>query len=776
MAGVLDGIRVIDFGQYIAGPLAAMLLADQGAEVIRIDPPGGPRWDTPANATWNRGKRSLVLDLRSDDGRTTARRLIESADIVIENFRPGVMTRLGLGAKAMTRANPQLIYCSLPGFASDDPRAEMAAWEGVVGAATATYRPRPGSPDGQPVYTAIPIASGYAAFVGVTSIAMALVARERDGVGQRIEVPMFDAMFTAVGLYGLRVHGAPPAPATPPVMPWVRQYECGDGRWVQFHAANTRFIRRFLEAAGKSDWLDEGVANARPGSGDPDLARDVLERMIALFKTRTAQEWEDLVNAAGTPTAICRSSDEWLDHPHARGAQMIVPIDDPRYGPMLQPGVQVRMSATPGAIRGPAPRLDADREDVFAELAGRSQSVASANGGPSTGRSNGGEPAARASGAPRAALDGLKVIDLCIILAGPTCGRTLAEFGADVIKIDDPHREGGIAFHNDVNRGKRSLLLDLKQPAGLEVFWRLVEDADVVVQNYRDGVVQRLGIEYEHLKARKPGIVYASLNAYGHVGPWAGRPGWEQLAQATTGMQARYGGDGMPVLQPYAINDYGTGLMGGFGVALALYHKRRTGRGQHIQTALAYTACTLQSAFMQRYEGKVWDEPRGQDAIGSGPLHRLYRARDGWFFLGAQETDLARLADVEGLAGIETLSGQELATVLEGRFAGAKATDWIARLTAAGAGAHHVAAVGEIMSDPWVQAHGLSLTREHAGAGLITTNGPAPRLSRTPVRPGNPASAPGADARDVLREAGLVDDFRELTEQGIVVTEGVPAR
>ena len=141
MTGALDGIRVIDFGHYIAGPLAGMLLADQGADVVKVDPPGGPRWQTPANATWNRGKRSILLDLKRDDDLATARSLIESADVVVENFRPGVMGRLGLGAEAMIQANPQLVYCSLPGFASDDPRAEMPAYEGVVGAATATYRP-----------------------------------------------------------------------------------------------------------------------------------------------------------------------------------------------------------------------------------------------------------------------------------------------------------------------------------------------------------------------------------------------------------------------------------------------------------------------------------------------------------------------------------------------------------------------------------------------------------------------------------------------------------
>ena len=112
MPSVLEGLRVIDFGQYIAGPMAAMLLGDQGADVIRIDPPGGPRWNTPANATWNRNKRSIVLDLKNDADRETARQLIAGADVVIENFRPGVMDRLGLGAAAMTATdvNPRLVY------------------------------------------------------------------------------------------------------------------------------------------------------------------------------------------------------------------------------------------------------------------------------------------------------------------------------------------------------------------------------------------------------------------------------------------------------------------------------------------------------------------------------------------------------------------------------------------------------------------------------------------------------------------------------------------
>src|SRR5687768_3413785 len=200
MPGVLKDIRVIDFGQYIAGPMAAMLLGDHSADVIRIDPPGGPRWNTPANATWNRNKRSIVLDLKKDADRETARQLIASADVVIENFRPSVMDRLGVGAVAMTEANPRLIYCSLPGFGSDDPRAQVRAWEGVVGAATGAYRPssvRPERSDSgveggtaRPVYTVIPYGSAYAAFLCAVTVAIALNERERSGLGQRVEIPL----------------------------------------------------------------------------------------------------------------------------------------------------------------------------------------------------------------------------------------------------------------------------------------------------------------------------------------------------------------------------------------------------------------------------------------------------------------------------------------------------------------------------------------------------------------------------------------------------------
>ena len=682
------------------------------------------------------------------------------------------MNRLGLGAEEMMAANARLVYCALPGFASDDPRAGLPAWEGVVSAAAGAYRETPGgAPDQRPVYTAIPISSTYAAFIGVASIAMALNARARDGIGQYIEVPMYDATFTASADRALRVHHqATRGPRG--ASPWTRQYECADGRWIMMHGSTTRFIEQFVQVASVESWRHEKLLDRTLTGTDPVLNTLLSENLTTLFKTRTADEWEDLINGAGTPAAICRETWEWLEHPHARATQMVIEVDDPVHGQMLQPGVNPRLEGTPGLVRGPAPALNADSATLLAELQNQVLDPVEFDGDDGSAAA----AAAAAALAPAQALEGVKVLDLCIILAGPICARTLSEFGADVIKIDSPNREGGVSRHNEVNRGKRSLLIDLKSDAGLELFWQLLEDCDVVVQNFRDGVAERLGIGYEDVRRRKPDIIYASLNAYGHGGMWDGRPGWEQLAQAATGIQKRLGGDGPPVLQQFPINDVGTGLMGAYAVALALLHRKRTGEGQHVRGALAYTGCTLQSPFFLSFPGKTWDEPRGQESLGSGPLHRAYQASDRWIFLGAPETGLPRLDEIDGLHGIAGLHGTDLEAALEKRLHLKTADEWVNLLTSAGAGAQPVKTVSENLDDPWAKAHGLSMTREHDEIGLITTVGPAPRLSRTPIRPGHPAPKPGSNAAEVLAERGLADEYERLIQAGILVVDGVPTR
>jgi crotonobetainyl-CoA:carnitine CoA-transferase CaiB-like acyl-CoA transferase len=222
---------------------------------------------------------------------------------------------------------------------------------------------------------------------------------------------------------------------------------------------------------------------------------------------------------------------------------------------------------------------------------------------------------------------------------------------------------------------------------------------------------------------------------------------------------------------PFAVNDYCTGLLGAFGLGLALFNRERTGEGQHVATSLAAAGTFLQTAFMQQYEGKKWDEPTGPDAVGWSPLQRLYRASDGWLFLGARPSQLGALARLQGLIAIDKLEGAELEDALARAIATRPAGDWVRDFTAAGAGAHAVVPVVPLMKDPRVVEHGLSVTRTHKGGEVITTIGAVPRLSRTPVEPGRPASPPGADAREVLAKARLEDKYEEYVRRGIIAVE-----
>jgi crotonobetainyl-CoA:carnitine CoA-transferase CaiB-like acyl-CoA transferase len=480
----LTGIRVLDFGQFIAGPLTAMLLAEHGADVIHIDPPGGPRWKHPATDAFNAIKEGLVLNLREAADVNAARRLAAASDVLIENFRPGVMERFGLGAADLLREQPSLLYCSLPGFAADDPRAAIAGWEGVIGAATDTYRPRPGS--ARPAVTAVPIASTFAAFSAAVAIVMALIARARDGRGQRIEVPLFDATFAAIGAHGLQL-GGHPAGQRPDDF-WSAQFECADGRWIQVSAATHRFRRRFAEALGLNSWIGEGLLEVDRLRQSTALQTELRSRLTALFATRPAEAWEELAGRISVPIAVCRTTEEWLQTEHAREAEIAVPFTSVRLD--LEPDAAWGQSAG----RGPAPN----------------------------------QPTADT----RAALANLRVLDLTQVLAGPTAGRTLAEYGADVIKINNPNEEGaGYRFsvhryHTDVNRGKRTMLLDLKSESGGALLSQMLDTADVLLENFRPGVAERLGIGYAALRERRPDLPRVRVSERIRARRPMARPAW----------------------------------------------------------------------------------------------------------------------------------------------------------------------------------------------------------------------------------------------------------
>ncbi|HEX5141543.1 MAG TPA: CoA transferase, partial [Dehalococcoidia bacterium] len=572
MAGALQGLRVIDFGQYIAGPLAGVMLADQGADVIHVDPPGGPKWQHPSDAFFRRGKRRISLDLKNAGDLRIAQRLIETADVVIENFRPGVMDRLGVGAEASTEKNPALVYCSMPGFPADDPRADMQAWEGIIDAATDNCSPRageetPGWDWSRPFYSAVTLASNFGAFLGATGIVMALIARHRTGLGQRVEAPLFDSMFTLIGHSGAYVNERGLHPPRGIHVRGSGSFRCADGKHVQFDTSSARHWVWFAREAGLTETWEPELLDIN-ALKDEAVNQRLHAKLRELFLTKTAEEWERIGNRAGAAIGWCRTTDEWIENEHARVTQTVVHVDDPELGPTWMAGLPVRLTATPGEVKGPRHLPNADRDDVIGELDRLGVRTVAPGAEPNI----------------RHPLEGMKAIDICVALAGPTCGRLLLEFGADVTKINAPKH--GVSGY--LNRGKRSLLLDLESFEAQQVFWKMLEDTDILVENLSPGTADRLGIGYDEVKARRPDIIYTSGSCYGYGGPMTRGRGWERQGQAVAGIMERQ--EPPAVLGPYNLIDIGTGTLATFATGLAVYHRLRTGVGQQAQASLAQTA------------------------------------------------------------------------------------------------------------------------------------------------------------------------------------------
>ncbi len=375
-------------------------------------------------------------------------------------------------------------------------------------------------------------------------------------------------------------------------------------------------------------------------------------------------------------------------------------------------------------------------------------------------------------------LSGIRVLDLCIILAGPTCGRTLAEYGAEVIKIDSWFRPPTDRQLHDVGRGKRSICLDITKPAGLETFYRLVDTADVVLGGFRKGVAERLGIGYEQLRERKPDIVYLAINAFGQDGGWTNRPGYEQNAQAATGVQIRNGGRSeVPLHSPYTFNDYGTGLMGAYAVMLALLKRRQTGKGQFVHTSLAQTGSTFSSPFLIDHDGYERDEVEGRQARRFDALNGLYETADGWLALA--EANWQALTEIEAFAHLlereefatdelryknDSLLSDAISQVLIQR----NAEDWLSELRLAGIQAARNNDIAGILSDDYTRKQELIVGEDTLELGEVIHAGVAPRLSETqPALGATPTF--GEETEAVLLELGYeVEEVDALRGEGVI--------
>ena len=380
-------------------------------------------------------------------------------------------------------------------------------------------------------------------------------------------------------------------------------------------------------------------------------------------------------------------------------------------------------------------------------------------------------------------LAGTRILDLTQALAGPFASLLLADMGAEVVKVErppagdparqiPPHVNGVSAYFLSVNRNKRSILLDLSGEEGRDVFYDLARRADVVLDNYRPGVVQRLGIDYETLAEINPRVISCSISAFGPDGPHAGRPAYDLVVQAMSGLMSITGEAGRPpVRMGLPMGDLGGGLFAVIGIQAALLQRQATGRGQMVDVALLDSLIGMQTYLASTYfaTGKE-PEPVGSGHHNIVP-YQAFRAADGYFvvatFTDAFWIRLCRAVGRDDLGRdprFESNEGrkqhrEEIVTILEDLFRQRPRGTWLALLEEAGVPCGPVNSLGEALTDPQVAHREMTMTVEHAAAGSVRLAGAPLKFEGADI-PRTPPPAAGEDTRWVLRDVAGYDDER----------------
>ena len=374
--GPLHGIRVLDLTRVLAGPYCTMFLGDLGAEVVKVEQPGvgddtrgwGPPFTGGESAYFlcvNRNKKSVTIDLKSREGVALLQRLAERADVLIENFRPGTMERLNLGEKDLRAANPRLIYASLSGFGADGPMSDAPGYDLIV-QAWGGLMSITGPADGEPSKVGVAIIDLVAGLMLGKSIAAALFAREKLGVGQKIDTSLLEAEVACLINMGSNylVEGNIPrrwGNAHPSIVPY-QSFKTEDG-YLVIGVASEGIWRRFCQAIGRAEWADDSRFDKNSNRVEN---RSLLIGLLAeIFLSRSTDEWLKLLNSAEVPCAPVQTVDQVFKAPQVLHREMLVQVEHPTAGTVRMAGIPVKFSLTPASVRLPPPLLGQHNEEVL---------------------------------------------------------------------------------------------------------------------------------------------------------------------------------------------------------------------------------------------------------------------------------------------------------------------------------------------------------------------------------------------------------------------------
>jgi crotonobetainyl-CoA:carnitine CoA-transferase CaiB-like acyl-CoA transferase len=813
MPGACNGIQVLDCSRGAAGSLATMILADFGAEVIRIEP---AEERAPADLLLHRGKKSLTLDMDSTAGRSELERLLPGIDVVVEDWGPGRVEAVNLGYEQLSARNPGLVLCSITGFGRTGPFADVPADDALVMAKAGIFRDQPGwERDGKrPIYRSCPDGSYFAGLLAIQGILAALRARDLTGRGQRVDTNMLQAITCRQNpqvRWLLRDGEALPtdqAASTETVSDAINplahhrdprevtltgmMVECKDGRWIMHSLSEPHFFPAWIDAVGFSwIWEEERFKGAPSQFPNDDVKVELVTRLQQRMKEKTSTEWIELYLENGNVCAdVIQTTQDALRHPQTVAADLVVEFDDPRVGRMLQIGPLAKLPAAPPEVRTPAPERGAHTDAI------RARAVTPVS-----------VPAAtrdRLAGP----LDGITIVEAGYYYATPFATALLAELGARVIKIEpvrgDPYRllgRGGgdpvaALGHNNMVRamqGKESIALDLKDERGREILRRLVADADLFVHSFRGRVPESLGIDEKTLRAVNPDLVYQYAASYGSVGPYARQPAIDPVIAAFAGQTAYQTGDRNPPLResgadPVAAAGHAAAML------LGLFARHRSGKGQYVESAMIVSNIYLNYADAFSYEGKPPRPLVDSRQLGTGATHRLYECASTavverapfenpdphWVMLAADDDGaFAGLCDVVGRADLARdprfataerrgVHRVELETELSALFLTRPAAEWESTLLRAGVSCVVADAMSHfafLYEDPQALAIGMMTKADHPSlGGSYWRYAPVLQFSDTPSRAPTFCEL-GEHTRALLTEVGYdgatIDRLRE---------------
>jgi len=641
-------------------------------------------------------------EVTSDPTRAT------SARVIVNDLGRGAVAPEGLDYDSIARANPLVIYCSLVSFPEGGPEGVMDLEDEPVLSALGLNRYGWDAPRREP----LPVPSFFGAVFAMIHIACALRPHINGRGPQHIEVPLFSAALNVLGRATVTVQDPRYGDAPPgvPRVPIAELYRCADGKYLQPHATFPHFAHIICAVGGHPEWGEEAAAGLRKIK-DKETQTVWERRFIEMWRQKPARDWEDLLEAHHGAGTIARTHEEWRAEPHARASKIFV--EDKKDG---------RWRLGPAAMLKANPR-PADWKAL------ETGSLPSSARGP--------------LGKPLPLAD-IRVADFCIIIAGPTVGRLLSDLGADVVKVEAPNRDLSPYLWFDVNRGKRSIVLDMRKKSAHQVAQRIIDSADVVTENFRSGKFAALGFNQDELVASRPELIYGATNALDFDGPWETRAGWEHNAQAGSGQQMARAENGVAQQVPFPVNDYATGLCGAMGIVLAILRRDLTGLGSRTRASLVRSGTFLQFV---SYEPDM-DAPR---RLRPG---EFLKCQDGyvsaWLHVGA--TEVQERALKEARAG----SNEKLcAAVLTGLFD-------------AGVSAIRERKPKEMLREPWVAANGLAIAWEHPRFGPMHQATPRARASHFETSKSRPAPAPGAESLEILHELGFGARADQLLADGAV--------